>query len=90
MSGLLNTITKAIPKQLDPAAHFVGTTDTRMTTSLEKDIGLHKPAPVTLLQPTPGDPNIANDQARIAALAAQRSGRASTILSQPNSDSLGG
>lgn len=90
MSGIANTIAKAIPKQLDPAAHAIASTDTRMMTSTEKDIGLHKPGPVTLLQPTPGDPNIANDQARMAALAAQRSGRASTILSQPNSDSLGG
>ena len=87
MSGLVNTIAKASP---DPLGHAIASTDARMMRSVEKDTGLHKPKPVTLLQPTPGDPNIANDQARLAALAAQRSGRAATILSQPNSDSLGG
>lgn len=89
MSGIAKTIRKSVPS-IDPLGQFITGTDARMGTSLEKDVGLHKPKPVTLLQPTPGDPAIANDQARIAALAAQRSGRASTILSQPNSDSLGG
>ena len=89
MSGLLNTINKATPNW-DPVTHSITAFSLRQSMTGEKDLGLHKPKPVTLLQPTPGDPNIANDQARINAMAAQRSGRASTILSQPNSDSLGG
>ena len=90
MGNISNTVVKAFPKELDPLAHFIGASSTRVVMSAEKDMGFHKPAPATLLQPTPGDPLIANNQMRIAALAAQRSGRASTILSQPSSDILGG
>lgn len=52
-------------------------------------LGPKKPPP-TLVQPTPNDPGVAMDQQKKAAMIAQTSGRASTILSQPNqSDSLG-
>ena len=91
MSGIIRTLAKAIPSEIGGGQHGI-VLGHELKSSMwgEKQLGLHKKPPVTLLQPTPGDPNIANDQARQAALAAQASGRAATILSQPNSDSLGG
>lgn len=91
MSGLANTILKAVPKEIDPAAHALGSAvGVKAARKIESSVGLHKQGPVTLLQPTPNDPNVLNNQQRQAALAAQRSGRAATILSDPSSDSLGG
>lgn len=89
MSGIVKTISKAIPKELDPAAHFISKTDSKAMSYVDHSILGKHVNPVTMLQPTPNDPNILLQQQRQAAMAAQRSGRAATILSQPNSDSLG-
>jgi len=88
--GIISNSFKKASSWFDPAAAAIGRNDPILKSGVDYLLKKTPTAPTVMEQPVPGDPLIANDQARIAALAAQRSGRASTILSQPNSDVLGG